>query len=118
MSIFKNPPILDGSKSYETWKVEIAAWERCTDLPKNKRAMAIALSLTGKARSQAMLMDINVLNEDNGVTQILAELDKVFQKDAIDLAYDAYTNFDKYVKSDDVSMTDYVTEFEQRYSMC
>ena len=115
MSIFKNPPILDGSKSYETWKVEIAAWERCTDLPKNKRPLAIALSLTGKARSQAMFMDINVLNEDNGVTQILAELDKVFQKDTIDLAYDAYTNFDKYVKSDDVSMTDYVTEFEQRY---
>ena len=51
MSIFKNPLILDGSKTYETWKVEIGVWERRTDVPKNKRALAVALSLTGKARS-------------------------------------------------------------------
>ena len=50
------------------------------------------------------------------ITVLREELDKIFQKGTIDLAYDTFTNFDKYVKSDDISVTGYVTKFEQRFS--
>ena len=49
MPAFNNPPALTISKSYETLKTEIKMWETLTPLPANKRALASAVRLSGKA---------------------------------------------------------------------
>ena len=40
--------------SYETWKNEVAVWQLVTELPDEKQALAVSLSLSGNARETAM----------------------------------------------------------------
>ena len=47
----------------------------------------------GKAREAALEIKAEELNTNDGMKILLTELDSVFQKDSIDLAYEAYTLF-------------------------
>ena len=116
MSSFKNPPAFTDGKSYETWKNEIHMWQSLTELAKDKQALAISLSLSGRARDAAMEMDLADLSTDDGVDKLLTELDKLFLRNKVDLAYATYKAFDQFTKSSDMSMNDYVIGFEQRYN--
>ena len=58
------------------------------------------------------------MNEDNGVDVLIAELDKLFDKDKIDQAYSAYTAFDKFHRGGTMDMSEYMIEFEQKYNKC
>lgn len=109
---YKIPPKLGENISYETWKNEIEMWRLVTDLKESKQALAIALSLTGKARDTALEIKADDLNQDEGVTTLLKKLDLVFQKDTIDSAYEAYTKFEQFRQSENMSMGDYVAQFE------
>ena len=91
---YKNPPSLDKDKVYHQWKNEVTMWDLVTDLDKKKRGLALALSLQGKPREVALELDPAKLNADDGVTVLITELDKLFEKDKIDQAYSAYTAFD------------------------
>ena len=50
---YKIPPPLNKDTNYESWKNEVAIWRLVTDVHKKKQALAMALSLTGKAREKA-----------------------------------------------------------------
>lgn len=113
---YKIPPKLGPDTDYETWKNEIEMWKLVTDLNKNKQALAVALTLTGKAREAALEIDAHVLNTGGGLTTLLNALDEVFEKEAKDLAYKAYTDFDKFRKGPDMSMADYIINFERLYN--
>ena len=117
-SSYKNPPSLEEGKSYEQWKTEVNMWKRVTDLERRKRGLALALSLQGKAREIAVKINIDTLNVDDGVDNLIAELDKVFEKDKKDQAYSAYRAFDTYKRLDSVKMCDYIIQFEQNYNNC
>ena len=111
----KIPPIFDKGKPYESWKNEVQMWTRVTELGKKKQALAVALALTGRARETAMEVPIDDLNKDAGMTTLLDALDKLFLKEEKDVTYEAYSNFDRITRDSDVSMTDYIIDFEQRY---
>ena len=50
-SNMKNPPVFkENEMDYEQWKKDIKLWCLLTDLPKAKMAIAIHLSLSGRAR--------------------------------------------------------------------
>ncbi|CAC5379710.1 unnamed protein product [Mytilus coruscus] len=117
-SSYKNPPGLTKDKSYQQWKNEVKMWQLVTDLDKKKRGLALALSIQGKPREVVLEVDPSDLNVDEGVDKLITELDKLFEKDKIDQAYAAYTVFDQFHRGEDVSMSDYITEFEQRYNKC
>ena len=105
MSLFKNPPALTVDKAYESWRNEVLMWQELTDLPKPKRALAIALSLTDKAaREYAMEINVDVLKADDGVDKLPEELDKLFQKDKVHLAYSAYKRFDSFARTSDMAI--------------
>ena len=93
-------------------------WELVTDLDKKKRALALALSLKGKPREVALEIDPDKLNVEAGVTFLITELDKLFEKDKVDETYSAYTAFDKYKRESTKDMSDYIINFEQRYNKC
>lgn len=111
---YRNPPKFD-EETYDSWKNELAIWVLVTDLDKKKQALAVTLSLSGKAREAALAIDASELNKDDGIKTLLAELDKVFQKERVDSAYEAYKTFDAYRKADSTSMSEYIIEFDQRY---
>lgn len=115
---YKQPPKFDDKTSYETWSNEIKIWECMTDLDVKKRALAVTLSLTGKARETAVSIAVEKLNDDNGMKTLITELDKVFKKEDKDLAYEAYTTFDTYKRTEGTKIGDYIYQFERFYSMC
>ena len=115
---YKNPPKLGTNTVYETWKTEIAVWRLVTDLPKKKQALAVTLSLAGQARAKALEIEVADLNKDDGLDTLITELDGLFRKETVDLAYEAFSNFDKYRKTAEVSMSEFILEYERRYNQC
>ena len=98
---YRVPPAFEEKKSYESWKNEIEMWKRVTDLDKKKQALAVALSLTGRARDTALEIPADDLNDDDGMKTLLEALDSVFLKEEKDRAYDAYTDFDRIRREND-----------------
>ncbi|KAK9518554.1 hypothetical protein VZT92_023859 [Zoarces viviparus] len=87
---YKVPPPFDEKKSYESWKNEVEIWRLVTDLEKKKQALAVALSLTGRARDSALEIAAVDLNDDEGMNVLLTKLDAVFLKEETDRQYEAY----------------------------
>ena len=52
------------------------------------------------------------LNQDDGLTTVLAELKKLFAKDNIDSQYKALCDLEGFVRKSDVTMMEYISEFE------
>ena len=117
-STYKNPPKFDTDMPYERWKNELEVWQLVTELDKDKRALAVTLTLTGRAREAALEVPAKDLNKDGGMVTLLAALDKVFQKEKIDSTYEAYTQFDKFARAEGSSMSDYIIEYERLYKRC
>ena len=115
-SSYKNPPTLSDDKDYQTWKNEVRMWATVTELSKSKMGVAVALSLTGKARDAAVDIDVTILNAEDGLDKLLIELDKLFEKEKVDLQYLAYSNFENCKRSDRGSIDDFIVEFEQLYN--
>lgn len=78
---YKNPPPFDEKTAYESWKNEVEIWRRVTDLDKKKQALAVTLSLTGRARDSALEISAEDLNADTGMQTLIAKLDSVFLKE-------------------------------------
>ena len=61
-------------------------------------------------------MDHNQLKQDDGVDKLIEELDKFFAKNETDLSYAAYKDFDQFVRTSEMKMSEYVSSFEQKYN--
>lgn len=83
------PLLFDENKSYESSKNEIQIWKLVIKLDQKKQALAVALSLTGRARTIALEIHAEDLNEDNRLTTLLQKLDTVHLKEEKDREYDA-----------------------------
>ena len=112
----KTPPALREDIPYESWKKEINIWQRFNTLEKRKQALAIFLSLEGKAREVVLEIDIDNLDKDDGVERILTQLDKLYLKDKLQLAYQAYDNFEKFKRPTEMPISEFVVEFERLYN--
>ena len=55
-------------------------WTLLTDLPKNKVAIAVHLSLSGHARQATSELSVDLKSED-GITKLTAKLDRVSLQD-------------------------------------
>lgn len=94
----------------------VEIWRLVTDLDKKKQALAVALSLTGRARDSVLETPTGDLNKDVRMTTLLIKLDSVFLKEEKDRQYKTHMEYDRITKDSSVSMVDYIVEFEQRYN--
>ena len=104
--------------SYKTWKNKTDMWKIITTIPKEQQATIVLLqSLEGNAKAERAVSELTAtdVNNENGVTLLIKQLDKVFESDKIDEAYLVYSRFINFHKSDEMSMTDYIIEFEHLY---
>ena len=115
---YKIPPSLGPDTNYETWKNELEIWKLVTDVKTEKQALAVTLSLTGQARAKALEIDATQLNSRDGMNILLTALDTLFLQDEVDLAYTAYSDFERLRKEEDMSMSDFIIEYERRYNIC
>ena len=69
-----------------------------TDLPKNKVAIAVHLSLSGCARQSTSELSIDGLKSEDGITKL-----------------NNYLAFENCKRSDDQSIDDFLSEFDRRH---
>lgn len=115
--MFKAPPAMRENLSYEDWKKELSIWCKFTDLSLTRQAGAIFLALQGKAR-ETVLAEVPdaKYDTDQGVTAILAALDGLYLKDKCESGFEAFDDFIKFRRPRDMSITDYLIEFNLRYN--
>ena len=115
-SNFKAPPSLSKSSCYDDWLKEIEIWQAFTDLAAEKQGPAVFLTLEGKAREAMLNMDIEKIKGRDGVENIVTELNKLYLKDKLEMAYETYDAFAQFRRPADMSMKDYINEFERLLS--
>ena len=109
---FKAPPSLAACSSYEIWQKEIKIWQLCTDLAKTKQGPAIFLTLEGQAREAVLELEVKDLGSETGVENLTKKLDSLYLKDKTQSAYEAYDAFERFKRPVEMSMTEYIIEFE------
>ena len=98
-SAYKTLPAFDvESKSYSRWVEELKAWTELTDVKKDKQGLAVALSLPEKDSSNIrdkVFSDLSLdeLKGNDGVKKLIEFMDKLFKKDQLSEAYEAFSDF-------------------------
>ena len=121
-SAYKTPPAFDvESKSYSRWVEELKAWTELTDVKKDKQGLAVALSLPEKDSSNIrdkVFSDLSLdeLKGDDGVKKLMEFMDKLFKKDQLSEAYEAFSDFERFQRKDTMTMDTYIMEFEKLYN--
>ena len=105
-------PQLDDD-DFEHWKHELEMWQLVTDLPNTKQGPVIYLSLSGKARQACASLTKDALNAQDGVKTLLDKLTELYAKDKDQAMYQAYERFETFRRNSNVTIRDYINEFER-----
>ena len=122
MAMKINPPDFAKCKTYEQYKVELEAWRAITDLPKEKQAIAVALSLpqtpdtTGIRERVFEELEVSDLKKEVGMKTLTDYLDKNLGKDDLVDPLEKFEDFEDYTRRSGQSINDYVAEFDQEYN--
>lgn len=115
------PPRFKPEMTYANWKKKLLLWTIVTGVVKLEQAIMVVLnSFDGPIRSEGQIKAEKVADEmkedelhcELGLTNLLANLDKVFLSESTDEAYIIYTKFIQFCKSDSMSTLDYIIEFD------
>ena len=111
------PPVMRDELSYEDWKIDVNIWSDITDLPKEKQGGMVYLSLVGKAQAtvRGNVSQAEMRTAD-GLELILKSLDALYLEDAARSAFTAYEHFTEFRRSPDMSIDNFLVEFNIRYS--
>ena len=114
---FNYPPVLDDEANYETWKRDVSIWSELKVVAVGKQALAVYLSLTGRAKNAAQQVDFDVLKAEDGtgLTALLEKLDSLFLPEQGRRQFTAFHDFYNLRRKDDTKITDFVGEFEFLY---
>ena len=106
---------LENENAYENWKKDINIWCELTDIDAEKRAPAIHLSLTGRARVASSEIGIDDLKKKDGVNLLITKLDSLFLADQGRRQFTAFHKLYNFRRSVDARVDTFVTEFEHVY---
>ena len=114
---YRQPPAMRDDLPYAEWKKELNIWSDFTDLDEKRQGGALFLTLTGKAR-EAVLAGVtrDKIKSDKGITEIVTCLDELYLKDENQCAFTAYDDFTSYRRSHNMSIHDYIVEFNLKYN--
>ena len=108
-------PKFVGESAYENWRKDIEIWCKLTDLPKKKQALAIHLSLEGRARLASSEIDTKDLESDDGVTKLLEKLDGLFLADTGRRKFAAFKDLYNLRRESGQDIRKFVSVFEHTY---
>ena len=115
VSLKKSPVFSEEECDYEEWKKDLELWTLLTDLPQNKVATTVHLSLSGCARQAASGLSIDDLKSEDGITKLTAKLDRVFLQDKNWRCFNNYSAFENCKCSDDQSTDNFLSEFDRKH---
>ena len=76
----KVPPPFKEGDDYDVWRKDLELWQLFTDLEAKKQAIAVHLSLSGRARSATNELTVEEMGGENAM-KLLAKLDRVYARD-------------------------------------
>ena len=98
---YKAPPAYCDGENYSDWKLDIGLWKEFSSLEKKKQGAAFFLELKpGKVKDAVRSLGKEVLVAENGLTQIINQLDKIYQEDSAQLSHRVYSKFEKNSRPD------------------
>ena len=106
------PPELVPEK-YASWKKAMVIWELATNVPPEKRAPTVFLSLNGKAQEAILELDPAVLSAKDGMQKLYEKLDSLFKVDSAQAALAAYAEFEQYRRPGSMTISDFNIEFDR-----
>ena len=98
--------------TYEAWLKEIDIWQVFTEIDITKQGPTVFLTVEGKARETVLELNIKEINCADGVNNIINCLNKLYIKDKTQTAFEMYKKFEKYRRPTEMSISDFITEFE------
>ena len=112
----KNPPAYTGGdQSYTMWKKELMFWCEFTELTPEERGFAVLFRIEDqKAKEAIMRLELEQLKCADGIKNILAITDELFEKDANISMYECYVSFEDYRRPTGTSISEFINEFERR----
>ena len=108
-------PVFAENMLYKIWKNKIDIRKLVTSVEaKEQGIFALLDSLDGNAKTEKAVSELTAaeLNVENGLNYLLEKLDKVFQEETIDEAYNVHSSFINLSKRDDMSINENTIEFE------
>ena len=78
-------------------------------------AIAVQLSLSGRARQATSELSVDDLKSEDGITKLTVKLDRVFLQDKNRRCFNNYLAFENCKRSDDQSIGDFLSEFDRRH---
>ena len=106
----QSPPSI--GDDYGAWK-EIKVWELGTDVAVKKQAPVVIGVLGGDYKTVAMEMSLDDMKKDDGLDLLIAHLDKVFEKDKNDNAYEKYIIFEDIRRNPGEDIGEFMIRFDR-----
>ena len=122
MGIIKDPPPFDSEKKpFVRYKTEVKTWTLVTEVPENKWALVLALSLPEDDKSGIRNKVFDSLGEQklkgkDGYQEFMKFLEKEFGEDEIYDVFNKFEEFESCRKKQSQSMQQYLSAFELLYT--
>ena len=110
--LFRLPTLSDDGANYESWKKDIDLWCLASSLSGKKQAIAIHLSLSGKARIATSEIDLSHAPDAEAVNKIKDKLDSIFLPEKGIRQFNAFSRLFNMRRQEDMKMIDFISEFE------
>ena len=86
----KSPPNISDSANYEDYKKLLQVWSKFTNLSKEKKGMAVFLTLKGADQEAVLELDTEDMASENDFENVIARLDRLYLKDETLQKYKAF----------------------------
>ena len=112
-------PVYSPDKTYDIFKSELELWEAVTDLAKEKRGAAVALSLPDDGQCNlrsTVLQKIThtKLTSETGLSELKTVLNELLGRDDLEDCLTKYEQFEDYSRTTE-TVSDYICTFETKY---
>ena len=111
----KWPPKLEKEKEYEQWKSDLKIWCSLTSIEKKKQALAVHLSLSGRARIASSEISPVSLESDDGINVLLTKLDGLFLADEGRRKFVAFESLYLLRRDKQTDVKSFLADFEHAY---
>ena len=107
------PPKFSADRPYADWLRLVRWWKIQSDLADDKKGVALASSLEGRALDAVLELDDKEINADDGVEKIIVKLDALFKKNTLTEKIECIEQFESIIRPEHKSVKDYIAEFDK-----
>ena len=117
--LIEPPGFISETKSFETYKKDLARWAMLTTLDETKQALLVVHLLDGDPSGIKEKIDEGVPDDDlkskDGITKLLTFLEGIYKKDSLSDGFEKYITFERFRRSSGKSIQEFIPEWTTAY---